>query len=295
MIEENTSNPNPTTAEAEEGVFGSGDSFFNALDNEVNGAITDEVQPQGEVQEATEEPQVEQATQPQADPVVTNGTDWEKRYKDSSKEAQRLHGELKELEPIKPLVNFMKRDSGLVDTIRNYLQNGGQTPASVQNQLNLSEDFVFDGHEAVTDTNSESAKVLNQMVDTTVQKRVNNILSKEKAESNQKAQQAQNVSEAKDFMEKHKMTEEDFKTMVLSARDRKFSYEDMYYLLNKDTVAQNVANSTKNEMLGQMQEARNIPTSQGGTNSAPSPTKSVDDSIFDQLADSDNGIADMFS
>ena len=185
MTEENTSNPMPSEAQAEEGVFGSGDSFFNALDNEVNGIVTEEVQPQGEVQ-ATKEPEVEQATQPQADPVVTDGTDWEKRYRDSSREAQRLHGELKEFEGVKPLVNFMKRDSGLVDTIRNYLQNGGQTPTSVQNQLNLSEDFVFDGHEAVTDLNSESAKVLNQMVDSTVQKRVNNILAKEKAEVAQK-------------------------------------------------------------------------------------------------------------
>jgi len=295
MIEENTGNPIPTDAQAEEEVFGSGDSFFNALDNEVNGIVTEEVESQGEVQEATEEPQVEQATQQQADPVATNGTDWEKRYKDSSREAQRLNSELKELEPIKPLVNFMKRDSGLVDTIRNYLQNGGQTPTSVQNQLNLSEDFVFDGHEAVTDGNSESAKVLNQMVDTTVQKRVNNILSKEKAESAKRTQQSENLTEAKSFMKKHNMSEEQFKDMVLGARDRKFTYGDMYYLLNRDTVAQNVANSTKNEMLGQMQEARNIPTSQGGTNSAPAPSKSADDNIFDKLADSDGGMSDLFS
>ena len=181
MTEENTSNPTPTDAQAEESVFGSGDSFFNALDNDVNGIVTDEVEHQGEVQ-AQQEPEVTQTTQPQADPVSTDGTDWEKRYKDSSREAQRLNSELKELEPVKPLVDFMKRDSGLVDTIRNYLQNGGQTPTSVQNQLNLSEDFVFDGHEAVTDVNSESAKVLNQMVEGTVQKRVNGMLAREKQE-----------------------------------------------------------------------------------------------------------------
>ncbi len=293
MIEENTGNPMPTDAQAEDGVFGSGDSFFNALDNEVNGVVTDEVEPQGEVQ-ATREPEVEQTTQPQADPVVTDGTDWEKRYRDSSREAQRLNTELKELQGVKPLVNFMKRDSGLVDTIRNYLQNGGQTPTSVQNQLNLSEDFVFDGHEAVTDVNSESAKVLNQMVDSTVQKRVNNILAKEKAEVAQKTRVTQNFAEAKDFMQKHNMSEEQFKEMVTSAKDRKFTYEDMYYLLNRDTVAQNVANSTKNEMLGQMQEARSIPTSQGGTNSAPKPVKSADDSIFDKLADADGGLSELF-
>ena len=171
MIEETTSNSIPEDAAAEEGVFDSSDSFFDALDNEVSGAVLDQ-DTSGEVQEASQTVS-EQATQAQPDPVETSDSstiDWETRYKDSSREAQRLNAELQEFEPIKPLVSYMKRDSGLVDTIRGYLQNGGKTPTSVQDKLNLSEDFVFDGHEAVTDTNSESAKVLNQMVDGTVQK-----------------------------------------------------------------------------------------------------------------------------
>ena len=293
MTEENTSNPTPTDAQAEESVFGSGDSFFNALDNDVNGIVTDEVEHQGEVQ-AQQEPEVTQTTQPQADPVSTDGTDWEKRYKDSSREAQRLNYELKELEPVKPLVDFMKRDSGLVDTIRNYLQNGGQTPTSVQNNLNLSEDFIFDGHEAVTDANSDSAKVLNQMVEGTVQKRVDNILSREKQEAELTTKKKEQVEQAKDFMQRSGMSEEQFGQMLEQAKSRQFSYDDMYYLLNKDKVAQNVATSTKTEMLSQMKKARDIPTSQGGTNSAPAPNKSADDNIFDSLMNSDGGLSDLF-
>ena len=293
MTEENTSNPTPTDAQAEESVFGSGDSFFNALDNDVNGIVTDEVEHQGEVQ-AQQEPEVTQTTQPQADPVSTDGTDWEKRYKDSSREAQRLNSELKELEPVKPLVDFMKRDSGLVDTIRNYLQNGGQTPTSVQNNLNLSEDFIFDGHEAVTDANSDSAKVLNQMVEGTVQKRVDNILSREKQEAELTTKKKEQVEQAKDFMQRSGMSEEQFGQMLEQAKSRQFSYDDMYYLLNKDKVAQNVATSTKTEMLSQMKKARDIPTSQGGTNSAPAPNKSADDNIFDSLMNSDGGLSDLF-
>ena len=293
MTEENTSNPTPTAAQAEESVFGSGDSFFNALDNDVNGIVTDEVEHQGEVQ-AQQEPEVTQTTQPQADPVVTDGTDWEKRYRDSSREAQRLNTELKELQGVKPLVNFMKRDSGLVDTIRNYLQNGGQTPTSVQNNLNLSEDFIFDGHEAVTDANSDSAKVLNQMVEGTVQKRVDNILSRAKQEAELTTKKKEQVEQAKDFMQRSGMSEEQFGQMLEQAKSRQFSYDDMYYLLNKDKVAQNVATSTKTEMLSQMKKARDIPTSQGGTNSAPAPNKSADDNIFDSLMNSDGGLSDLF-
>ena len=292
MTEENTGNPMPTDAQAEEGVFGSGDSFFNALDNDVNGIVTDEAT-SGEAPKA-EEPEVGQTTQPQADPVVTNGTDWEKRYKDSSKEAQRLHGELKELEPIKPLVDFMKRDSGLVDTIRNYLQSGGKAPQSIQDELKLSEDFVFDGHEAVTDGKSESAKVLNQMVESTVQKRVNSMMAREREEIQKQNAKNDQMAQAKEFMNRTGMSEEEFGKMLQSAKGRKFTFDDMYHILNRDKVAQNVADSTKNEMLGQMNKARSIPTSQGGTNSAPAPTKSADDSIFDTLADSDGGISDLF-
>ena len=203
MIEENTGNPMPTDAQAEDGVFGSGDSFFDALDNEVNGVVTDDSN-QGEVLKA-QEPEVEQTTQRQADPVGTDGTDWEKRYKDSSKEGKRLkaeNDELKELKTVKPLIDFMKRDSGLVDTIRNYLQSGGKTPQSIQDELKLSEDFVFDGHEAVTDGTSEPAKVLNQMVEGNVQKRVDNILSREKQEAELTTKKKEQVEQAKDFMQR---------------------------------------------------------------------------------------------
>ena len=300
MIEEPSGNSIPSnevsSTDAEKGVFDSSDSFFDALDNEVSGAVLEEPT-LGEVQEESINQQAEQATQVTPDSVQAQGndTDWEKRYKDSSREAQRLNAELQEFQPIKPLVDYMKRDSGLVDTIRGYLQNGGQTPESVQNKLNLSEDFIFDGHEAVTDPQSESAQVLNQMVEGTVQKRVNNMMTKEKqiAQENQATQQKMN--QAEEFMKKTNMSKEDFTGMLKEAQGKQFTYDDMYYLLNREKTAQNVATSTKNEMLGQMKNARQIPTSQGGTNSSPAPTKSADDSIFDSLVGADGGLDDLFS
>jgi hypothetical protein len=300
MIEETTGNSNPSnevsSEDAQKGVFDSSDSFFDALDNDVNGAVLEEEQSR-EVQQESNESITETATQ-ETDPVKENDNDtidWEKRYKDSSREAQRLNAELQEFQPIKPLVDYMKRDSGLVDTIRGYLQNGGQTPQSVQNQLNLSEDFIFDGHDAVTDPKSESAQVLNQMVDATVQKRVNNILDKEKQVAMQNQAKKEKLNEAQEFMKKTGMSEEDFTEMLNNAKDKKFTYDDMYYLMNRGKVEQNVANSTKTEMLNQMNKARQIPTSQGGTNSAPKPTKSEDDNIFDALIGADGGLNDLFS
>ena len=296
MIEETTGNSMPDDAAAEKGVFDSSDSFFDALDNEVSGAIIDE--PASEEAQEESNTQVQQPTQENPDPVQqpeNDAIDWEKRYKDSSREAQRLNAELQEFQPIKPLVDYMKRDSGLVDTIRGYLQNGGKTPSTIQDSLNLSEDFVFDGHEAVTEPNSESAKVLNQMVDKTVQTRVNNILAQEKENNARVIAKNQQLEEAKQFMEKNNMSQEDFTAMLEKAKNQKFSYDDMYFLMNRDKAAKNVATSTKNEMLNQMNQARQIPTSQGGTNSAAKPAKSADDSIFDVLAGADGGLNDLFS
>jgi len=294
MIEETTGNSIPDDAAAEKGVFDSSDSFFDALDNEVSGAVLDSAT-SGEVQEESNEPIAEQATQPQAGPEEANDTtDWEKRYKDSSREAQRLNAELRQFQPIKPLVDYMKRDSGLVDTIRGYLQNGGKTPSSVQDNLNLSEDFVFDGHEAVTDGNSESAKVLNQMVEGTVQRRVDNMLQKEKAQNQQIQAKNKQIAAAQDFMKRNNMSEEEFGSMLEKVKQKGFSYDDMYYLVNRDKAAQNVAASTKNEMLGQMKQARQIPSSQGNTNNAGAVAKSADDSIFDTLLGADGGVDDLF-
>ena len=230
MTEEQSSNSLPDDAAAETGVFDSSDSFFDALDNDISQGVKAEDN-QGEAEE-TQTSEVQEVTQQNVDPIQTKDqeVDWEKRYKDSSREAQRLNAELKQFEPIKPLVDYMKRDSGLVDTIRGYLQNGGKTPTSVQDKLNLSEDFIFDGHEAVTDPKSESAQVLNQMVEGTVQRRVNNILEQEKQVAKQNYAKQEKLNEAQEFMKKNNMSEEDFSEMIKIAQGKKFTYDDMYYL-----------------------------------------------------------------
>ncbi len=90
------------------------------------------------------------------------------------------------------------------------------------------------------------------------------------------------------------MSEEEFGSMLEKVKQKGFSYDDMYYLVNRDKAAQNVAASTKNEMLGQMKQARQIPSSQGNTNNAGAVAKSADDSIFDTLLGSDGGLDDLF-
>ena len=62
--------------------------------------------------------------------------------------------------------------------------------------------------------------------------------------------------------------------------------------MNKEQSAQNIANNTKQEMLGQMKAVRNIPTSASNANSAPD-KRSPDDAVFDILKGMDEGAENL--
>ena len=85
--EEQLANPETESAivaenPAQEAVFGSSDDFFTALDNDVNSMIID---PDQAVEVATPDEQSETVTQTQVSDSTMETTDWEKRYKDSSR------------------------------------------------------------------------------------------------------------------------------------------------------------------------------------------------------------------
>jgi hypothetical protein len=89
------------------------------------------------------------------------------------------------------------------------------------------------------------------------------------------------------------MTPEQFQTMMGEAGKRRITLDDIYHLLNKDKVNQNVANNTKDDMLKQMKNVRNIPTSASGTNSAQVQS-SPDGDVFDKIVGSDGDIDNLF-
>ena len=270
---------------------GSSDDFFDAMDRDVNGAILDKEDQQ--VQDnPTDNGPIEETRNLSEGPNL-NMVDWEKRYKDSSREATKMAGELKQLKPFVPLLKVMKQDSGLVDTVKDYLTNGGKPAKSIKEKLDLPEDFVFDQEEAFNSPDSDSAKLLNSHVDGLVSSRVSKMLGAEK----QKAQNVQAMSmkkqEAEQFMQKHNMSQEQFVDMVKGAKARRMTLEDVYYLMNKDTASKNVADSTRNDMVNQMKNVRDIPTTASGVNS-PRAEQSQDDQIFDDLMSSGGGADELF-
>ena len=279
--ESNRGNPEP---------IGASDDFFEALEDNVNSAIQDNTTKA----EVTQAPQSgpAQVTHAKTEQGTEGTIDWEKRYKDSTREAQRLNRELQTLKPYVPVLDAMKKDTGLVEHVRDYLRDGGQPAKSLPEKLGLGEDFQFNPDD-LADPESDSSKLLNAQVDAQVQQRLSKVMAAErqgmqKAQANQKRMQ-----EAKDFQKRHNMSNEEFQAMMAQAGKRQITLDDVYHLLNKDKANQNVANNTKDDMLKQMKNVRNIPTSASGTNSAQVQS-SPDDSVFDKIVGSDGDIDNLF-
>jgi len=301
LVQQSASNPEQVSEDqsidtAEQAVFGSSEeSFFDALENEVNGAV----------QETTE------ATQPQSsDPeqvtrtresVGSNNVDWDtdgnpykKRYADSSREAVKLAEQYKSVEPFVPVLEAMKNDSGLVEHVRDYLVNGGQPSKSIQSSLGLDEDFIYNEQEAMSDPGSDSAKLMNAHVDKIVQQRVGGMMQREKERASQQAVEARRLDEESRFRKDSGMSDDEYMNMVDWAKTHTLTLDDINYLKNKQRVASNVADATKKDMLGQMKNVRNMPSTVSGANSHAQ-EKSAENSVFDALLGTDGELDNLFS
>tara|TARA_A100001515_G_scaffold108122_1_gene88998 strand:+ start:885 stop:1772 length:888 start_codon:yes stop_codon:yes gene_type:complete len=289
-------NSNPSIEEVLQGddqnqADGSND-FFGSLEAQVNGAISDDI-PQPETEQAT------QATDPEGTGNEVQ-TDWrtkaetfEKRYSDSTREAQRLKAEndnLSELSKYKPLIEHLKNNPDAVQALRDNI--GGKKPVSLQERF--GEDFVFDAHEAMTNPDSNSAKVMNEYISQTAQRQAMNIVNSEKQKMQKQEQEINMHNEALDFKTKMNMTDEEFEDFQNRASQHTLSYDDIYYLLNRDQVSKNVADNTKADMLNQMKQVRDIPQSASNANSPGREAQSPDDKMFEILKGLDGDTDNLF-
>jgi len=257
----------------DESIFGSTDNFFADLDREVNGAIQDDAEPQPVEESVTQAPAEVQGNPDSEEPMVN----YEKRYKDSSREAQKMKAKLDEVEPFMPLLARMNEDEGLVETVKDYLVNG--KPST---QLELPDDFDFDLQDAIGDPKSDSAKYFNSLMDNAVTQKVNTILGEEKQQTQQQLAQEKQAKDAEEFKARMNVTDDQFSEILNWANEHNMTYDDLYYLKNRDKISSNVSNATRKDMLNQMQSVREIPTSQSNVNSVKvdeDPNKSIMDAI----------------
>ena len=294
MSDDNQGNPIRTI---EDSIVGSKGDFFDALEQDVNGVVAQGGEGTQQTTQETRSESGPKAFKPQTTHNTSQGpnnVDWEKRYKDSSKGAVKMATTLNQLKPFIPVLEAMKRDSGLVDHVRDYLKSGGSPDKSIKEKLKLDEDFEYDPNEAMSDPESDSAKLQNAHIDQLVQSRVNNVLGREKQNSAMQQKKFVQKKQEIDFIKKHGMTPEEFGHFKNQAQSRNLTLDDIYYLLNKDKAATNVANNTKQDMLNQMKNVRTIPTSASDSNNQGSSEKSPEDKLFDGMMNVDGGVDDLF-
>ena len=264
----------PTGTSADES-----DEFFNALDESVNSQIIEEL-PQSTSDIGDNTPASPSEVQQQDGDVL------QKRYSDSSREAQRLNGKLREIEPYMPILDAMREDPNLIQHVRNYFEGGGQAPQTMTDKLELPEDFVFDADDAFSKNDSDSAKVLGATVDGIVQRRLGQALQGQKADN-------QKLAKETAFRQKHEMSDEEWKTFVEFAKSKSLELEDIYYLKNRQNREANIADSTREQIADQMRKTQEQPASLASAGSVAL-EQSPEDSVFDAIKGLDSELESAF-
>ena len=259
------------------------EDFFGDLDKSLNSGI---LESEDELLQSTSEndgdntPLSHGEVQQQDDDVL------QKRYSDSSREAQRLNGKLKEIEPYMPILDAMKEDPNLIQHVRNYFEGGGQTPVSMKETLKLPEDFVFDADDAFSDPESDSSKVFGATVDGIVQRRLNSALTSQKNEN-------QKLAKETSFRQQHEMSDGEWSEFVDFAKSKSLELEDIYFLMNRKKRDANIADNARQQVATQMKKTQNQPRSLA-TAGSTTVEQTQDDQVFEALMGIDRELDNAF-
>jgi hypothetical protein len=260
-----------------------GGDFFEALDQSVNGGILDE--PSQSTSESQSDNTLTSPSEVQSN-VSENIDTLKKRYGDSSREAKKLSGKLKDLEPYMPILDAMREDPNLVSHVRNYFEGGGQTPQNMAERLELPEDFEFDSDDAFKDPDSNSAKVLGATIDGVVQRRLNGALKGQRAENSKLAKETS-------FRQKHNLSDEEWEDFVEFAKSKSLELEDIYTLKNMGSRDEKIADDTRRQMQDKMRDVQQQPGSLATTGGAQVES-SPDDAIFNSILGTDQKLDNLF-
>jgi len=259
------------------------EDFFGNLDKSLNSGILeseDELLQSTSDNDGDNTPLSHGEVQQQDDDVL------QKRYSDSSREAQRLNGKLKEIEPYMPILDAMKEDPNLIQHVRNYFEGGGQTPVSMKETLQLPEDFVFDADDAFSDPESDSSKVFGATVDGIVQRRLNSALTSQKNEN-------QKLARETSFRQQHEMSDGEWSEFVDYAKSKSLELEDIYFLMNRKKRDTNIADNARQQVATQMKKTQNQPRSLA-TAGSTAVEQTQDDQVFDALMGIDQELDNAF-
>ena len=174
-----------------------------------------------------------------------------------------------------PVLDEMRKDPNLVTHVRDYFDGGGQAPKSMVEKMNLGEDFIFDPDEAISNPESESAKVLNGTIEGVVQRRLSNELAKQKEEFTLERK-------VQDFRSKHEMNDSEWNEFKSFADNQSLSLDDIYYLKNRGKREDNIARTSSENAVRKVQETQQRPKSLATKGSTKVET-SEEGQIFDAI------------
>jgi|ETNvirenome_6_85_1030632.scaffolds.fasta_scaffold23097_2 ATP-dependent Lon protease len=262
------------------------EDFFGQLEQEVNGAIVDNIENETSTASETQGDNTQEVEELTGEAQQEDIETLKKRYSDSSAEGKRLNQRLSELEPYLPILDEMRKDPNLVSHVKGYFDGGGQAPQSMVEKMNLGEDFIFDPDEAVGNPDSDSAKVLNATIDGVVQRKLNNELDKQKKEFTLERQLS-------DFKSKHDMNDSEWNDFKTFAENQSLSLDDIYYLKNRGLREENIAKSASGNAVRKVQETQQRPKSLATKGSTKVET-SEDAQIFDSILGIDKELENAF-
>jgi hypothetical protein len=270
------------------GIDSAVDDFFGNLDAEVNGIISDPTVTQPATQHSAD-PGASTVKSDQVVPHRNSEVDFEKRYADSSTEAKRLKERNDQLEPYAPLLDRMRQDPNLINVVRGYLEGGVEPSAQQRADLEIPEDFIFDGEAAFKEPTSDSGKVLSATIEKIVQKNLSRV---------QQVSQMENArnQEFSEFTSRNKLEGDEVADLKKYADEHDLSWEDILYLKNRETREKEIATQARDESLAKRDTTSGLPTSLASRASgADDRVKSPEDTVFDALAGAGGGVEDLLS
>lgn len=186
-----------------------------------------------------------------------------KRYEASSAEGKRLSEELKTLKEYEPVINAIRNDPKLTETILGYLNNG---PSGNPQGLQLPEDFIFNMEDALSDPNSESAKYFGQMVD----QRAKTIVDQQTAQQTKQFEEQRALQGVK---EKFDLNDDQVRELIEYANSRPLRIEDVYYLKQREDNNFDSKTQLIDEQNEQRRRMQNTNTTLAGVNAGGKDTE----------------------
>lgn len=210
----------------------------------------------------------------------------QQRYSDSSKEARRLNEEnkrlserLDQLDDFVPILDAMRQDQGLVDHVKGYFKAGGEAPKSITEEVGVSEGFVMDPDEAVSNPESESGKVMTALVDRIVAKRMTGLAQRQQ----QVSQNERIAQEEAKFQEDHSLTDDEMTAFKDWAKRTPLTLEDLFVLKNRESRDQKISEGASQKVAAQMKKTQERGKSMAAAASAKIPEKTPDRQLIEYL------------